>query len=192
MLGENLGLVAAEQTDDPGSPFRSLSVKYIQNGSLGRRLNLEVRVFDSAVAFRYIIPQTTPLTEAQFQNELTDFDIARTPSRSGMPPAAFPWEDGGWLSIAEVPRVGFPRMSLHQQANGVLSAGLADGRGQSVVAYEGRMPLVSSWRVLMFGASEAEVLAWPLAGMLDDQPGTNERSALRQEPESSAKPVRVH
>jgi len=35
----------------------------MQNGSLGRRINVEVRAADDGIAFRYVIPRSTPLEE---------------------------------------------------------------------------------------------------------------------------------
>jgi hypothetical protein len=35
----------------------------MQNGSLGRLITVEVRVWDDAAAFRYLIPRSAPLEE---------------------------------------------------------------------------------------------------------------------------------
>jgi hypothetical protein len=52
------------------------SGEYFQNGSLGRRITLEVRPYDDGVAFRYVIPKSTPLNEILIVNEDTEFRFA--------------------------------------------------------------------------------------------------------------------
>ena len=37
--------------------------EYMQNGSIGRRIDVEVRVFDDRLEFRYRIPRSTALDE---------------------------------------------------------------------------------------------------------------------------------
>src|SRR5580692_6520363 len=48
--------------------YNSLIADYIQNGSLGRRLTMEVRAYDDGVAFRYVIPWSNPLQEIWIEN----------------------------------------------------------------------------------------------------------------------------
>ena len=49
--------------------YGRLVAEYMQNGSLGRRINIEVRAADDGVAFRYVIPQTTPLVKMLIEDE---------------------------------------------------------------------------------------------------------------------------
>ena len=62
MLGEKVGLVASNTGEGPGR-FRWLKAEYMQNGSLGRLITVEARVWDDAAAFRYLIPRSAPLEE---------------------------------------------------------------------------------------------------------------------------------
>ena len=69
ILGVNVGLTASKKTtvDEtytvPAGKtkrirdhYNALTAEYLQNGSLGRRINVEARVYDDGVAFRYLIP----------------------------------------------------------------------------------------------------------------------------------------
>jgi hypothetical protein len=70
ILGENVGLMTSKTTDGPG--YRGLLLDYMQNGSIGRRIDLEVRAYDDRVEFRYIIPRSTALDEILIEDELTE------------------------------------------------------------------------------------------------------------------------
>src|SRR5262249_46832378 len=76
VLGENVGLIASKLSND-AARYHGLIAEYMQNGSIGRRLNLEVRVWDDGVAFRYVIPRTTPLQEILIDSEMTEFSFAQ-------------------------------------------------------------------------------------------------------------------
>ena len=60
-LGENPGFMSSETGS--GDHYKSLVAHYMQNGSLGRRLDVEIRAYDDGVAFRYVIPQSTQLED---------------------------------------------------------------------------------------------------------------------------------
>jgi hypothetical protein len=55
LLGENVGLSAEKQLH--GANYNGLFADYLQNSSTGRRIELEVRVWNDGVAFRYLIPK---------------------------------------------------------------------------------------------------------------------------------------
>jgi Glycosyl-hydrolase 97 N-terminal len=152
MLGEKVGLVASNTGEDPGR-FRWLKADYMQNGSLGRLITVEARVWDDAVAFRYLIPRSAPLEELLIENDVTEFDVAGDSRDASLSlPAVIPGSDGGWIGISEVPSAGFPGMSLARAPDGVLVARLPRGTVNPLVAFEGRTPLVYPWRVLTFAA----------------------------------------
>ncbi len=71
LLGENVGLTSSSSTTS--KKYNSLVAKYMQNGSLGRLINVEVRAYNDGVAFRYVIPQSTPLIEILIAEEATEF-----------------------------------------------------------------------------------------------------------------------
>ena len=152
VLGENVGLVASNTGEGPGR-FRWLKAEYMQNGSLGRLIAVEVRVWDDAAAFRYLIPRSAPLEEVLIENEVTEFDLVGGSRDSSLSlPAVIPGSGGGWIGISEVPSPGFPGMSLARAPDGVLVARLPLGAVNPLVAFEGKTPLVCPWRVLTFSA----------------------------------------
>jgi hypothetical protein len=145
VLGENVGLIATHISGD--GPYRSLIAEYMQNGSIGRRLNLEVRVWDDAVAFRYVIPRSTALDEILIDNELTEFHISqpgeRSKSQAGLPYVV--QQPGvGWLVIAEAGAPDYPRSELKAGAS-ILVTRLAS-------RFEGKTPLTGPWRIIAIGS----------------------------------------
>jgi alpha-glucosidase len=121
ILGENAGLTASRAADGPG--YRELVAEYMQNGSLGRRINVEARVYDDRVEFRYVIPRSTMLDEILIEDESTEFNLA-VPAQ-----------------ISETPLPNFPRMTI------------VDGTahlqpGPHGVAFTGRTPLTCPWRMI--------------------------------------------
>jgi hypothetical protein len=155
MLGENDGLISSHAGKETGA-YRTLVAEYMQNGSIGRMLTVEVRVWDDAVAFRYVIPRSTALVEILIEDELTEFDIGAAPASLKLP-AAIP-SGGGWIGISEIPRAGFPLMSLVHTSGSVLAAHLERGTAHPLIAFEGRTPLTCPWRVLTFAASRESAL----------------------------------
>ncbi len=79
ILSENVGLVSAkaEAVSGARNHYNSVIAQYIQNGSLGRRVTIEARVYDDGVAFRYYIPRTSTVEDLQIEEELTDFRFAQ-------------------------------------------------------------------------------------------------------------------
>jgi hypothetical protein len=71
LLGENVGLTSSTSATSP--KYNTLIAKYMQNGSLGRLINVEARAYNEGVAFRYVIPRSTPLIEIFIAEEDTEF-----------------------------------------------------------------------------------------------------------------------
>jgi alpha-glucosidase len=162
MLGENDGLIATHAGPSTG-PYRSLIADYMQNGSIGRLIDIEVRVWDDAIAFRYLIPRSTALNEILIEEELTEFAIKGSGELSNLNlPAAIPEERGGWIGIAEVAKPGFPSMSLVREKDGVAAAHLTRATTSPLVAYEGKTPLTCPWRILTFASTKEQALHSPV------------------------------
>lgn len=66
LLGENMGLI--ETKFEPGH----LVVKYMQNGSLARRLDVEIRMFNEGFALRYVIGTSIAVPELLIDEEATE------------------------------------------------------------------------------------------------------------------------
>lgn len=167
MLGENDGLVSS-RTGEEGGRYRWLVAEYMQNGSLGRRINVEVRVTDEVVAFRYVIPPSTPLDEVLIEDELTEFDVAGRGTASE--PAATTLAikiEGGWVGLSEAPCAGFPPMALAVTADGIVVAHLSRASADARVAFAGRSPLLGPWRVVRFAGDRARALDAAPPGLLE-------------------------
>jgi hypothetical protein len=127
LLGENAGLVSS--TPAP----HSLIAKYMQNGSLGRLLNIEVRVFNDGAAFRYIIPKSLPLEELLIADEATEFHPLNG------------------AAVTEVLATGYPPMHLSPSENSALIARLARNPNSPQIAFRGATPFTGPWRVIVVG-----------------------------------------
>jgi alpha-glucosidase len=167
-LGENPGFISSDTASDEKAHYRSLIAHYMQNGSLGRRLDVEIRVYDDAVAFRYIMPRSTPLEEVLIRNEATEFNFA---DAGALPPiAARPDFDLplmgqlpgiGWVIITaatpESSSVKYPHTYLVRTDAG-LQTNLAQITKAPPVAFSGTTPLVWPWRLVMVGPDEERLL----------------------------------
>jgi hypothetical protein len=157
ILGENVGL--SDSKRGQGEGYNWVLGEFLQNGSLGRRINVEARVFNDRVMFRYIIPRSTALDDAVIDSEETEFRIA---GASALPPHTdLPFvlqaAGGKWVGIGEVAQSAYPRLSLSREdANMLLSdvalpkSGLPLGRSAS---------LTSSWRIVAVGENQRTVSA---------------------------------
>jgi Glycosyl-hydrolase 97 N-terminal len=120
LLGENVGLTSSASA--ASEKYNSLIAKYMQNGSLGRLIDVEVRAYNEGVAFRYVIPQSTPLVEILIAEEATEFRLA-DPSR---------------VSITESKSEAYPPMRVDQTT---MMTRLAR-------PYKGTTPLTCPWRII--------------------------------------------
>jgi len=172
-LGEKVGLVNSRTARESG--FNSLLVEYLQNGSLGRRINVEARVWDDGVAFRYVIPRSAPLDDILIADEVTEFRFASgiapatTASASGerlTPPFVVEAPGAGWVAVSEVAAGDYPRMTLLRTGGGKLQVILPRTENEPWVAFSARTPLTTPWRVIAIGASRESVALPPLIGNL--------------------------
>jgi alpha-glucosidase len=158
LLGEKPGLTHwSTDTTTPG-PYHSMLLEYIQDGTVGRRINVEVRAYDDGVAFRYLIPRVTALYDIPIRDEGTGFSIvgadavARTPINT---PFELPFVTSvpgpGWVAITEIPIPNFPRMHLVHAEGTDLMSRLPPGKDDPLIAYQGTTPLTCPWRLIIFG-----------------------------------------
>ena len=119
LLGENVGLTSSSSTTS--STYNSLLAKYMQNGSLGRLINIEARAYNDGVAFRYVVPPSTPLIEIEIVEEDTEFRPVN-PTQ---------------VTITESDPKAYPPMHLDQTMQTRLSH-----------PYKGTTPLTCPWRII--------------------------------------------
>lgn len=140
LLGENVGLTSSTSTK--AAKYNSLIAKYMQNGSLGRLINIEVRAYDDGVAFRYIIPPSTPLTELTIQEEATEFRFTQTlPEQLDHPVPV----GATSVAITELKPGSYPPMRLTRLNPTTELTRLAK-------SFEGTTPLTCPWRIIVIGA----------------------------------------
>ena len=174
LLGENVGLVGSKISETRS--YSSLLAEYMQNGSLGRRVNIEVRVYNDGIAFRYVLPQSGPLMDFLMENEVTEFCLAEdagiyASDRKERVPLSHLGDDArlklpvlveqanvGWLSIGEVPAGKYPPMSLTHSEGKVLLTRLPQHWEPPSVAYHGTTPMTTPWRVVLIGDSREAVM----------------------------------
>jgi len=186
MLGAKLGLLSSHTGKT--EHYQSLVAEYMQDGSTGRLINVEVQVFNDGVAFRYIVPKSNPLEDLRIEGEETEFRLAQgadTPplitsySHEAVPLTRIPAESPiglpfvaedpgvGWLAITEVPIASYGRMSLIR-VNGttLVSRAEKNGRTPDLVA-DAKSPFTGPWRVILIGASAEKLRESKLVSTLE-------------------------
>jgi alpha-glucosidase len=167
LLGENVGLTSSSTAKT--EKYNSLIAHYMQNGSLGRLIDVEARAYNDGVAFRYIIPPSTPLTEFIIDEEATEFHFAAKLDVG-------PWVDGGpefgyntefspgkpntfvmlrlsstWVGISESLPKNYPRMRLIR-TNPTTDLTRLDHK------FEQTTPLTCPWRIISIASTYKAVL----------------------------------
>jgi len=136
LLGENAGLIASSAGVDVRHRYRWMLARYMQNGTLGRLLNVEVRAYDDGIAFRYIIPPSTPMMPIEIADEATEFQKAPG------------------VRITEVRKGNYPPMRLDPfNADGVITHLM-----ETQSPFRADAPLICPWRVIVVG-KEARILS---------------------------------
>jgi alpha-glucosidase len=173
LLGENPGFITSEAASSDASSndkslYNSLVAHYMQNGSLGRRLDVEIRAYDDGVAFRYSMPKSTPLEEILIRDEATEFNFAQPialnhlDAKSDFDLPLFLEQSGiGWVAITaaapEISSAKYPRTYLVRSGDGLLT-NLARSAKDPTVAFVGTTPLIWQWRVVMAGPDKQRLM----------------------------------
>jgi alpha-glucosidase len=153
LLGENVGLSVFRALHEAG--YNGFFADYLQNSTTGRRIQLEVRVWNDGVAFRYVLPQQSPLLDLLIEDEATEFHFARDGAVERPAQTALPYfekvPDVGWVGIFESRVAGFPPMQLVRVGAQAMVSHLPDKPGDPGVAYVGVTPWTSPWRMIAIG-----------------------------------------
>ena len=149
MLGENVGLTASKRSQ--GAGYNSLFAQYLQNGTVGRRLNLDVRVWDDGVAFRYVIPATAALDELLIEDELTEFSFVKPVDPTGPVELPFVMEQPGtgWVGVYEAGNGAYPRTNLVHNDPTTMITRLVQAIRFPRIAYDGKTPFTGPWRIVI-------------------------------------------
>ena len=166
-LGENPGFMSSDSRSDASGHYNSLVAHYMQNGSLGRRLDVEIRAYDNGAAFRYVIPESNPLSQILVRDEVTEFNFAQPDTLNHL--AAQP--DYDLPFTVEEPGIGrvtitdagpearserFTRTYLVRSAKGMMT-NLARSKEDPTVAFAGTTPLTWPWRAVLLGPEREEL-----------------------------------
>ena len=116
---------------------------------------LELNVANDGVAFRYVIPRSTPLDEILIDDELTEFSLpayGAGDSKARLPlPFIAASPIAGWIVIAESKPGKYPAAYLEPAAESILLTRLA-------APFEGASPLTCPWRIVIVGASRERLM----------------------------------
>jgi alpha-glucosidase len=162
-LGENPGFISSDAASNHERGFNSLVAHYMQNGSLGRRLDVEVRAYDDGVAFRYVMPKSTPLDEILIRDEVTQFNFAQPgilDHLGAKPDFDLPFSlDLTSVGSVVIAAAGtpYPRTFLVRSGDG-LQTNLARSEKDATVAFTGTTPLIWQWRVILAGPDRERLL----------------------------------
>ena len=137
LLGENVGLTSSKLTKNSG--YNSLLAKYMQNGSLGRLIDIEARAYNDGVAFRYLIPPSTPLTDITIAEETTEFRFAQEIGK------------GPVVDITESKSGDYPAMHLTQTDPASMLTRLDR-------PFQTSAPFASRWRIISIGPDRGRFL----------------------------------
>ena len=176
------------KTSSVKHPYNSLAVEVQEAGGVGRRLDLEFRVFDDGLAFRYRVPQQPALRELQLERELTEFTLAREGTawplllrdfrtsyeddyvslplsgikRDALVALPFLTEvpGAGWVAITEAHLENFPGLYLTRTGENVLTltAKLAPRADRPDLAAVRETPFASPWRVVQIAREPARLI----------------------------------
>jgi alpha-glucosidase len=146
----------------------------------GRKLTIEVRVFDDGAAFRYIVPDQTSLKQVRIAHELTQFSYVKDATTYPLILDGFQssWEDEyqrrqvtglhpdwligmpllaeepgiGWVAITEANIDNYAGMYLRKDKGPLSLRGELSPRvDEPGVAVDTTTPVTTPWRVLMIG-----------------------------------------
>jgi alpha-glucosidase len=167
-LGENPGFMSSMADSNVNEHYNSLIAHYMQNGSLGRRLDVEIRAYDDGIAFRYVMPKSTPLEEILIRDEATEFNFAQPETLSHLDrkpdfdlPFVVEQPGTGWVAVTEVePESGsakYPRTYLVRSGAGMVTS-LARSKNEPTVAFAGTTPLVWPWRAVIVGPDRERLM----------------------------------
>jgi hypothetical protein len=153
LLGENVGLSADKPLHD--AHYNGLWADYLQTSTTGRRIQLEIRVWNDGAAFRYIVPTSALLFDLLLEDDASQFRFAQDPV-GGLPErTAAPYVGElpgvGWVGIYDQAVAGVPRMQLVRFDPRTLVSHLPDKPGNPGVAFEGKTPWTGPWHIIAIG-----------------------------------------
>jgi alpha-glucosidase len=158
------------------SECNRIVVPVTEQAGAKRNLNIEVKVFNDGLAFRYLIPEQHQWKSVDITDEINTFNLTQNPlittllrenfttSHEGIYtkaslnefkadtlmdlPALFEFPDGNYMAITEAALLDYAGMYLIKH-NGVLESRLSPLPNQPAVKVKATLPHNSPWRVMM-------------------------------------------
>jgi alpha-glucosidase len=177
-LGENAGLMSSDSGSNAAEHYNYLVAHYMQNGTLGRKIDVEARAYDDGIAFRYFIPLTNPVAVFLLRDELTQFNFAQPGVLDHLPkepdfdlPFVVEEPGVGWVAIAESRPAGnssirYPATYLIRSGDG-MRTNLPRSTEDPEVAFTGKTPLAWIWRMVLIDPDRERLLGSDIAKNLD-------------------------
>jgi len=159
LLGENVGLSADHPIHE--AHYNGLWADYLQTSTTGRRIQFEVRVWNDAVAFRYIVPRSALLFDLAIADDTTQFRF--TGDSEALPAAAqLPFirelPSIGWIGVYEQDPAGFPKAELKRFDTQTMVSHLPGGSHDETAAFQTKTPWTGPWHIIAIAANR-EALA---------------------------------
>ena len=186
--------------------FNALTVPLIENGSLGREIVVEIKVFDSGAAFRYIFPEQEGWEAYEMLDELTTFNPSGNPMvltmfldsytsshenlyrqmpYSSLPdrklmemPGLYTFDGKTYMSITEAAVRDYAGMYLMKE-DGQLKGKLSPLPGQQRIKVEADLPHKTPWRVIMIGSIPGDLISSNILTSLNEPCAIADTSWIR-------------
>lgn len=189
MLGEKLGLMYSTRKEGVDekytfadrtirNQYNAVIANYLQSGTLGRSLSVEVRAYDDGIAFRYFLPRSVPLEDLRIEEEETDFNLAQDGrayaladgkyapmkisalKRASLVGLPFLVEQPGigWVEITEAQVENYAGMNLFHAEGTTMRTTLPPLPDDAALAVHGTTPVDLPWRVVMIASEPRKLL----------------------------------
>jgi len=184
-----------------------LRLNFEETGDPGRKLSIEARSYDDAVAFRYLLPEQESIPGFRLMNETTEFRVSKdaTTYALGLPNFRTSYESEfiklpvtalsgliglpllmnlpgvAWVAITEANVRSYSSMYLQKipgQTTHALQSRLAPGEDPAL-AVVGTLPHHSAWRVLLVGAEPGRLIESNAIASLNPETAINDTSWIR-------------
>lgn len=184
-FSDNFSVIKADTTDFNGSweqpwgesrlvvnNYRQLKLSLSEKSGKKRLLNINFRIYNDGVGFRYEFPEQNNLKEFEIANELTQFNVTGNPKAWWIPaykevyyesltrytsisemdtvctPLTIESGDGKYIAIHEANLTDYAKMNLYPSEDNILGCDLTPWRKTGVKVYA-NAPLLTPWRMII-------------------------------------------
>jgi alpha-glucosidase len=171
------------ETSQVRNHYAQLKVALEESSSLKRKLNLEFRIFNDGIGFRYEIPAQRGLSEFVIMDELTEFALKHDYLTWWIPaygeemdseylyrsnplsalaektttPITLEFKDSLFVSVHEAALVDYAGMALSRSSDLTLKCDLVPwSNGHRV---EAKTPLKTPWRTIQFASKASDLIS---------------------------------